>query len=127
VLVADRNVPFTNSVGIDPVITVAANASGGVTGKMISPQSIAVGAASVGLVGKESELFRFTFKHSFIMLFVICIITVLQAYVFKWIIPAYQMLGNQLAAATTDIGIGILPGPTVWNIIGNFNKCMAVE
>ena len=97
-----------NSVGIDPVITVAANASGGVTGKMISPQSIAVGAASVGLVGKESELFRFTFKHSFILLFVICIITVLQTYVFKWIIPAYQMLGNQLAAATTDIGTGIL-------------------
>ena len=58
-----------DAMGIDPVITVSANASGGVTGKMISPQSIAIGAAAVGLVGKESDLFRFTLKHSFIMLF----------------------------------------------------------
>ena len=44
------------TIGVDPVVTVSANASGGVTGKMISPQSIAIGAAAVGLVGKESDL-----------------------------------------------------------------------
>jgi lactate permease len=77
------------AVGIDPVVTVASNASGGVTGKMISPQSIAIGAASVGLVGKESDLFRFTVKHSFILLFIVCIITFLQAYFLTWIIPLY--------------------------------------
>jgi len=97
-----------NSLGIDPVLTVSANASGGVTGKMISPQSIAVGAASVGLVGKESELFRFTFKHSFIMLLLICVITLLQAYVFTWIIPTYQMLENQLVNIKPDISLGLL-------------------
>lgn len=97
-----------NSLGIDPVLTVAANATGGVTGKMISPQSIAVGAASVGLVGKESELFRFTFKHSFIMLLLVCIITLLQAYVIKWIIPTYQILDNQLLTLQPDISLGIL-------------------
>src|SRR5688572_23344636 len=87
-----------DTLGVDPVVTVSANASGGVTGKMISPQSIAIGAAAVGLVGKESDLFRFTVKHSFIMLFVICILTCLQAYVMPWIIPSYQKTG--VAAAT---------------------------
>ena len=82
----------SEAIGIDPLITVSANATGGVVGKMISPQSIAVGVASIGLVGKESELFRFTLKHSFIMLFIICIITLLQAYVIKWITPAYNIL-----------------------------------
>lgn len=84
-------------IGIDPVITVSANASGGVTGKMISPQSIAVGAASVGLVGKESDLFRFTLKHSFIMLFSISVLTVLQAYVITWIVPEYKMIEAAVA------------------------------
>jgi lactate permease len=85
-----------NTIGVDPVITVGANASGGVTGKMISPQSIAVGAAAVGLVGRESELFRFTFKHSFIMLFLVCIITLLQAYAIQWIIPKYKMIDGTI-------------------------------
>lgn len=84
-------------IGIDPVITVSANASGGVTGKMISPQSIAVGAASVGLVGKESDLFRFTLKHSFIMLFLISLITILQAYVIRWIVPGYIMIESAVS------------------------------
>ena len=86
------------SIGVDPVITVAANVSGGVVGKMISPQSIAVAAAAGHLIGKESELFRFTVKHSFIMLMFICIIVLLQAYVFTWIIPEYQMLTGKAAA-----------------------------
>jgi len=68
------------SIGVDPAVTVGANVAGGVTGKMISPQSVAVGAAAVGLGGRESELFRFTVKHSFIMLAIVCILTTLQAY-----------------------------------------------
>jgi lactate permease len=68
------------SIGVDPAVTVGANVAGGVTGKMISPQSVAVGAAAVGLGGRESELFRFTVKHSFIMLGIVCILTTLQAY-----------------------------------------------
>ena len=89
-----------DTLGVDPVVTVSANASGGVTGKMISPQSIAIGAAAVGLVGKESDLFRFTVKHSFIMLFVICVLTCLQAYVTPWIIPSYEKTG---IAAAVDV------------------------
>jgi lactate permease len=95
-----------SAIGVDPVITVAANASGGVTGKMISPQSIAVGAAAVGLVGKESEIFRFTVKHSFIMLFAICTITVLQAYVFTWVIPVYESVVPAAVAAPASIYAG---------------------
>jgi lactate permease len=80
------------TIGIDPVLTVSANASGGVMGKMISPQSIAVGAAAVGLVGKESELIRFTLKHSFILLLIVCIITTVQAYFIRWMIPEYNLI-----------------------------------
>ncbi len=92
------------AIGVDPVVTVSANASGGVTGKMISPQSIAIGAAAVGLIGKESELFRFTVKHSFIMLFVICLLTMMQAYVIPWIIPVYQKGAGAATVADTSTG-----------------------
>ncbi|GGY17775.1 lactate permease LctP family transporter [Paludibacterium paludis] len=55
-----------HQLGVSDVLLVAANTTGGVTGKMISPQSIAVACAAVGLVGKEADLFRFTLKHSLI-------------------------------------------------------------
>jgi L-lactate permease len=69
------------------VLLVAANTTGGVTGKMISPQSIAVACAAVGLVGKESDLFRFTVKHSLAFTVMVGIIVTLQAYVLPWMIP----------------------------------------
>ena len=71
-----------HQIGVDPTLLVAANTSGGVTGKMISPQSIAVACAATGLVGKESDLFRFTLKHSLIFAAFVGLITLLQAYVF---------------------------------------------
>jgi len=91
-----------SSIGVDPVVTVAANVSGGVVGKMISPQSIAVAAAAGGLIGKESGLFRFTVKHSFFMLMLICCIVLAQAYIFKWLIPSYHMIDNKKVAAAVD-------------------------
>ncbi|EOX0236553.1 lactate permease LctP family transporter [Escherichia coli] len=69
-------------INVSDTLLVAANTSGGVTGKMISPQSIAVACAATGMVGRESELFRYTVKHSLIFASVIGIITLLQAYVF---------------------------------------------
>jgi lactate permease len=92
-----------DTLGFDPVVTVSANASGGVTGKMISPQSIAVGAAAVGLVGKESDLFRFTVKHSFIMLFIICVLVCMQVYVIKWIVPVYQKADTAVISSANDL------------------------
>ena len=78
-----------NQLGLPPVLTVAANTTGGVTGKMISPQSIAIACAAVGLAGKESDLFRFTVKHSLVFAAIIGIICTLQAYVFTWMIPGH--------------------------------------
>lgn len=94
------------SIGVDPVITVAANVSGGVVGKMISPQSIAVAAAAGNLVGKESELFRFTVKHSFIMLFFVCLIVIAQAYLITWIVPKYEMMVASTATVIPDFTKG---------------------
>ena len=94
------------SIGVNPVVTVAANVSGGVVGKMISPQSIAVAAAAGGLVGKESDLFRFTFKHSFLMLTLICFIVLGQAYLFKWIIPAYHLMDKKVTEIAPDMAKG---------------------
>lgn len=74
-------------VGVDPHLTVAANSSGGVTGKMISPQSISVATAATGLVGSEGDLFRFTVRHSVAMTLIVCILTYLQAYVLKFMLP----------------------------------------
>lgn len=88
------------SLGLNPVVTVAANASGGVMGKMISPSSIAVAAAAGNLVGKESQLFRFTLKHSFIMLFVVCLITTGQCYLFKWMAPVDTGITSGASAAS---------------------------
>lgn len=71
-----------HQVGVSDVLMVAANSSGGVTGKMISPQSIAVACAATGLVGKESDLFRFTLKHSLFFATLVGCITYAQAYWF---------------------------------------------
>ncbi|MGZ3922532.1 MAG: L-lactate permease [Flavisolibacter sp.] len=90
------------SIGVDPVVTVASNVSGGVVGKMISPQSIAVAAAAGNLVGHESSLFRFTVKHSFFLLLLVCFLTTAQAYFLKWLIPAYQVQDIQKSAAKSN-------------------------
>jgi len=76
-----------HQIGVSDTLLVAANTTGGVTAKMISPQSIAVACAATGLVGKESELFRFTVKHSLLFAVIIGIITVVQAYVLPGMIP----------------------------------------
>ena len=69
-----------HQIGVNDTLLVAANTSGGVTGKMISPQSIAVACAATGMVGKESDLFRFTLKHSLIFAAFVGLITLAQAY-----------------------------------------------
>ena len=74
-------------IGVPEVLLVAANTSGGVTGKMISPQSIAIACAATGLVGKKSDLFRFTVKHSIIFTIMKGVLVTLQAYVVPWMIP----------------------------------------
>ncbi|WP_066568985.1 lactate permease LctP family transporter [Snodgrassella sp. CFCC 13594] len=73
-----------HQVGMLPELAVAANTVGGVTGKMISPQSIAIACAAVGLAGKESNLFRFTVKHSLIFCFFAGVMSLIQTYLIPW-------------------------------------------
>jgi lactate permease len=73
-------------LGLSPALLVAANASGGVAGKMVSPQSIAVATASTHLEGQEGWLFRSTVGHSLLMTLIIGIIVLVQAYVLPGIV-----------------------------------------
>lgn len=73
--------------GLD-ILFLAANSFGGVVGKMISPQSIAIACAAVGLVGKESELFRFTVKYSIFFIIACGIITYIFAHWLYFLIPS---------------------------------------
>ncbi len=74
-------------IGVSDVLLVAANTTGGVTGKMISPQSIAIACAAVGLAGREADLFRFTIRHSLAFTVMVGLITSAQAWWLTWMIP----------------------------------------
>ncbi|MBD2758486.1 L-lactate permease [Yimella sp. cx-573] len=73
--------------GIDPTLLVASNSSGGVVGKMISPQNLTIAATSVGLLGKESEIFRKVVLWSLGLLALMCVLVGLQATVLSWMLP----------------------------------------
>jgi lactate permease len=74
--------------GLDPVLMAAANSSGGVLGKMVSPQNLAIAAAAVGMSGREGEIFRKVIGWSLVMLLLMCVIVGLQATpVLDWMVP----------------------------------------
>ena len=88
------NALFTNlqkvtaqQIGVSPNLTVGANSSGGVLGKMISPQNLAVGTSATGLQGREGDLLRLVLKWSIGLTVVMAIIVTIQAYVVPWMIP----------------------------------------
>jgi lactate permease len=76
---------------------------------MISPQSIAVATGSTGLVGKESDIFRFTLKHSILLALVIGVMHMLWAYVFKGMVPVYEKLVVAAPAAAKAPGVPVAP------------------
>jgi lactate permease len=73
--------------GLSPVLMAAGNSSGGVLGKMISPQNLAIGAAAVGVHGKEGDIFRRVVIWSLVFLAFICALSGLQASVLSWMVP----------------------------------------
>ncbi|NLU68980.1 L-lactate permease [Streptomyces sp. HNM0574] len=73
--------------GLDPSLLVAANTSGGVVGKMISPQNLTIAATAVGLVGREAVLFRKAVAWSVLLLLAVCVLVYLQAHVLAWMLP----------------------------------------
>ncbi len=73
--------------GIDPTLLVAANTSGGVVGKMISPQNLTIAATAVGLLGRESDIFRRALWWSVGLLAALCLLVGLQSTVLSWMLP----------------------------------------
>jgi lactate permease len=72
-------VTAANDAGLSPTLLAAANSSGGVLGKMISPQNLAIGAAAVGLAGKEGDLFRKVLGWSLVLILAMCVLVYLQS------------------------------------------------
>jgi lactate permease len=87
-LFGNLQVVTANRLGLNPILTASVNSAAGVMGKMISIQSIAVAVAATGLASSdESKLFRFTIKHSIILMVVMAIISMLFAYAFPQLVP----------------------------------------
>jgi lactate permease len=76
-----------HSTGISPILLAAGNTSGGVLGKMISPQSLAIGAAAVGLAGREGELLRRVLVPTAVFVVAMCLLVYLQStHVLAWMV-----------------------------------------
>jgi lactate permease len=81
-------VQTATQAGLDPVLMASANTSGGVLGKMVSPQNLAIAAAAVGMAGREGDIFRKVVGWSLGLLALMCIIVALQSTaVLGWMIP----------------------------------------
>ncbi|HVS49895.1 MAG TPA: L-lactate permease [Candidatus Dormibacteraeota bacterium] len=73
---------------VSPILTAGTNSSGGVMGKMISPQNLSVGAAGVNKVGAEGEIFRRVIGYSLILTSAVGVLAMIEAYVIPGIIPS---------------------------------------
>jgi len=72
---------------LNPILTAGTNSSGGVMGKMISPQNLSVGAAGVNRVGSEGEIFRRTIGYSLILTAAVGVVAMIEVYLIPGIIP----------------------------------------
>ena len=87
-LFGNLQVVTANALGLNPILTASVNSAAGVMGKMISIQSIAVAVAATGMTtADESRLFRFTIKHSILLMAAMGVISMLFAYVFPGAVP----------------------------------------
>jgi lactate permease len=80
-------VQAAKEAGLDPTLLASANSSGGVLGKMVSPQNLAIGAAAVGLGGMEGDVFRKVIGWSVLLLVIMCVLVYLQSTpVLSWMV-----------------------------------------
>ena len=86
-LFGNLQVVAAKQLDLNPVLFAATNSSGGVMGKMISPQNIATGVSVTDLRGQEGVVFARTFWHSIILTLILGVLVALQQYVFPWMIP----------------------------------------
>ena len=86
-LFGNLQVVAANQLGLNPVLIAATNSSGGVMGKMISPQNIATGVSVTDLKGQEGLVFARTFKHSVVLTLMLGALVLAQQYELRWMIP----------------------------------------
>ena len=86
-LFANLQVTAANNIGLNPDLLLAANTTGGVVGKMISPQSLAIAATAVNLEGKESAIFKSVVGYSIVLLIGLCCLVFLQTNILSWMAP----------------------------------------
>jgi lactate permease len=87
VLFGNLQVAAAHKLNLSEVLLAATNSSGAVTGKMISPQNIAVGVTTVGLIGKEGDVLRRTFWHSVLLAGLLGMLALAQAYWLRGMVP----------------------------------------
>ncbi len=86
-LFGNLQVAAAHQLHLSPILLAATNSTGAVTGKMISPQNIAIGVTTVGLVGQEGKVLRSTFLHSILLAALIGSIAYAQAYWIPGVVP----------------------------------------
>jgi lactate permease len=86
-LFGNLQVATAQQLHLNPVLLAATNSSGGVAGKMISPQNIAVGVTTVGLIGEEGAVLRSTFWHSVAFAALLGLVAFAQAHILSWMVP----------------------------------------
>ena len=88
-LFGNLQVVAARQLNLDPLLFAATNSSGGVLGKMISPQNIATGVSVTNLKGREGAVFARTFMHSVALTLLLVVIVIVQQFLFPGIIPGY--------------------------------------
>ena len=86
-LFGNLQVVAAQQLHLNPVLFAATNSSGGVMGKMISPQNIATGVSVTNLKGQEGQVFARTFVHSVVLTLMLSGLVVVEQFVIPWIIP----------------------------------------
>ncbi|MFC5861944.1 L-lactate permease [Acidicapsa dinghuensis] len=86
-LFGNLQVAAAHQLHLSPILLAATNTCGAVAGKMVSPQNIAVGVTTVGLIGQEGKVLRSAFFHSLLLATIISCIAFAQAYWLQWMIP----------------------------------------
>ena len=87
VLFGNLQTVSAQQIGVSPLLTAAANASGGVMGKMIDAQSIVVASVATGDAAAPGDILRYVFFHSLALACLVGVLVLLQAYVFPWMVP----------------------------------------
>jgi len=86
-LFGNLQVVAANQLKLSPILMAATNSSGGVMGKMVSPQNLTTGTSVNQLKGQEGMVFARTFLHSILLTALMGIIVAIQQYLIPWIIP----------------------------------------